>query len=830
MASLIGNCLAKLVAAQKISQKAADAALALHEGIQDRLYPNMGPAAADAAAALEAARVMADSAKRRKYQAAMQAIRDNDIQQRMAAHSKGNVSGLIASMTRDIWDDASGGSKLNVESLSDATAQRLRAQAKPLVEAYHSRMFGLVRDDDAIWNVIREGFGRETGDQVAKQASQAWKKTIDTAVGEVTRAGRDLAVREDWRFMQFWESPRIRKVSEKEFLDDVMAEARGGGLRLRNKVSGKDATAIEVPGIIQNAYQDIFHGRGEGGAGGFSNKMRVFQFDDPESYIRLMQKYGSGKGGLYNAMLGHIEGMSREIALVKVFGPNYEAAFKKHLTAAKEDYSVRMMGKPMAHIGRGLIRETPVGAERIFQHLTGQLSGVESELMAGIMGALRNLATAARLGTAIISAVTGDTVTAGFAAQHLGMAPTAVLARFLKDVVGDKEYAKELAAQLGLSASTVMDAALGSKRFADEIAGSGLTGRLAETIIRAQGLQAWTEGMKRAFTMEMMGLIARQSDFAFDKLDDRFANFLRRYGFSAAEWDRLRAAPQIEAEGARFFDAQGVAHADRHLADRMLSAIVDERRFAVIEPDARVRSMASGGMKRGTLLGEAARTSFLFKSFAMSIINTHLMRMTMEIHRAEGLGKVSKASRMGAFFIASAVAGAAALQASQLVQGRDPAPMDDLAFWGAAFLRGGGLGYYGDFLYSSATRGEGGVYEAFAGPVLGVGVEMAAGIAGEIPATYNWLVKGKKFKSSISGKDLAKWVKAFTPGSTLFYTRAATDRLIFDQMQSLIDPDYRQSFAREEQRIKKEFGQGFWWRRGRLAPSRAPDMGNALGR
>ena len=64
MASLISNCLAKLVAAKKISQKAADSALALHEGIGKRLYPDMGPASADAAAALEAARVMADSAKR----------------------------------------------------------------------------------------------------------------------------------------------------------------------------------------------------------------------------------------------------------------------------------------------------------------------------------------------------------------------------------------------------------------------------------------------------------------------------------------------------------------------------------------------------------------------------------------------------------------------------------------------------------------------------------------------------------------------------------------------------------------------------------------------
>ena len=52
--------------------------------------------------------------------------------------------------------------------------------------------------------------------------------------------------------------------------------------------------------------------------------------------------------------------------------------------------------------------------------------------------------------------------------------------------------------------------------------------------------------------------------------------------------------------------------------------------------------------------------------------------------------------------------------------------------------------------------------------------------------------------------------------------------MIFDQMQAMMDPDYRSSFAREEKRIKKEFGQGFWWGKGKMLPSRLPDIRNAL--
>ena len=520
----------------------------------------------------------------------MSAIRQTEITGRMEAHSKGKTAGLIAAMTRDVYDEATPGfEKINVESLTDATAQRLRSKLKPLIEAYQSRLAGLSQDTDSVWNVIREGFGRDTGDQVAKQASAAWKDTIETAVKDVTHAGRDLAVREDWRFMQFWETSRIRQFSEKEFLNDMMAEAKGGGLRVRDKANSEDATALAIPGIIQNAYRDIFHGRGEGGASGFSNKTRVFNFEDPESYIRMMQKYGTGKGGLYNAMLGHVESMAKEIAWTQVFGPNYEAAFKKLQAVAEEDYTSRTLGKGLQQVARGLIRDTPIGATHIFQHLTGQLSAVENEMMAGIMGGLRNVSTFARLGGAIISAVPGDSVTAGLAAQHMGMAPTAVLSRLVKDLVTDREGGNEIAAQLGLSSASIMDSALGAKRFQDEIAGSGLSGRLAETVIRIQGLQAWTEGLKRAFSMEAMGMVARQSDFAFEQTDPAFRNFLQSYGFTAKEWDDLRAAPQLTAEGARFFDPQSVT--DRRLADRMLSAIIDERRFAVIEPDARVRSM-----------------------------------------------------------------------------------------------------------------------------------------------------------------------------------------------------------------------------------------------
>lgn len=82
----------------------------------------------------------------------------------------------------------------------------------------------------------------------------------------------------------------------------------------------------------------------------------------------------------------------------------------------------------------------------------------------------------------------------------------------------------------------------------------------------------------------------------------------------------------------------------------------------------------------------------------------------------------------------------------------------------------------------------------------------------------------------VSGKTLAQHIKAWTPGSSLWFSKIVTDRILFDQIQTMIDPNYRQAFSRYEKRMKKDFGQGFWWRPGDALPTRGPDFAAATNR
>lgn len=799
----IANCLTKLVGAGRITQKAADDALALHEGIQGRLYPEMGPATADAGAALEAARVMAEAARDRKLEAAQQAIRQAEIFDRMQKHPRGQTVGLMSSMVRDNWEGGRAmGSALNIESHSEAVTKRLLGIMDGTLDKYRSTMVGLRQDTESIWNVVDELFGRDTGDQSAKGAAKAFQDATTYAVDRVKRGGKRVSVLDDWRLPQFWDASRTKGVTEREFVDDLMQEVRAGSMRVMDKEGQGEAPVTMIPGIIQNAYKDITLGRGAGSAGpsGFSNQLRVFRFDNPDAYKRLMKKYGIGDGGLYNTLSGHLSGMGKEIAFVEVLGPKYEQNFKSLLEKAQRaDAENLTTGQRFKN---SISMNSPAAAQRTYDALSGKLGVPQNELMAGIGGGLRNIQTASRLGSAAIAALPGDSITMTLAANHSGIPATAVLGRLIKDLAND-EKAEAIARQLNLTAASVMDNAIGSKRFADEVVGQGLTARLADTIMRASGLNTWTEGLKRAFSMEFMGAIARNSDQKFETLDPVFRGFFERYGFNAAEWDKLRATPHLEADGAKFFDVNGVE--DQRLADRLMSAIIDERHMAVLEPDARIRGAMSAGLQRGTVMGEAVRSATQFKSFPMTYMMTHMMRAAAQD------GNWSKASHTAKILALMTVAGAVTVQMQSIIAGRNPNNMDTPQFWWESFIRGGGGGMMGDFVNSTVSRGGDGITEMLMGP----------GPAAVV-STADLLKNGFTSKNGFNGKSLAQYMKGWTPGSSLWYSKLATDRLVFDQIQAMIDPDYRKSFSRYEKRMKKDFDQTFWWSPGQTAPRQAP--------
>ena len=155
------------------------------------------------------------------------------------------------------------------------------------------------------------------------------------------------------------------------------------------------------------------------------------------------------------------------------------------------------------------------------------------------------------------------------------------------------------------------------------------------------------------------------------------------------------------------FDVNAVE--GERLPDRLMSTVINNRHFAVIEPDARIRGAMATGLQRGTVLGEAVRSAVQFKSFPMNFMMTHMMHALTQ----GDMGNC--AYRTSQMFFIMTLAGAATVQMQSLIAGRDPQDMGTGGIWTESMIRGGGLGMLGYF-DSFVSRGGEGITQLLAGP------------------------------------------------------------------------------------------------------------------
>ncbi|MGQ4274972.1 hypothetical protein [Terrihabitans sp. B22-R8] len=802
-ASDVSGCIDRLVEARQIKPELGERAKEFHRSLVEGSADALGRAPADAVAAIEVANVMLDQARQRKLKVSIQATQQARIRDEVLAHPKGVGWGASAVLAGDPFESG----VRNVESQIQVVERRLFKHLSEALEAYKSRLPGAVADSAGGRKTIQELRGVDTGDDVAKRAAVGFRTANEEAVKLYRANGGLLHELGDWRSPQFWDSARVREFGD-DFERDILDAVSQGALRIWDKKTYAPAPADKIPDIVRAARDAIQFERGgtSGAAPGFGTATRVFRFQDNEAgnvaFFRLMDKYGPGTGGYLDMMIGHLKGAAREVALVQIMGPDHAAtaAMLKRIVSEGDMKKSGLRPLNPAHWFSG------AGAfDRMYRYLTGELNAVESSTVATIFGTARTLSSAANLGSAVVSAVPGDTVTAAFAANHNGLPMARVISRAMQEIVTENADTRATAARLNVTSHALMDHVLGAQRFDDEVLPRNVAGRAADAVMRLQGLNRWTNSIKRAFEMEFLGLIADQSGKGFAEIDPKFRGFLERHRFREADWETLRSASLFDVDGAKFWDADAVE--DRALSDRMLAAIFDERRYAVIESGARTAQLAMA--KRGTLTGEFMRSSLQFKSFPLTMIMTHGMRLWLNAGTPQG------AAQAVSFMVASTAAGALVVQAKSLLSGKDPRPMDDPKFWASATLSGGALGIYGDLLSSTITRTGLGPFETVVGPVIGEAVntyqalrDAAGGIVGE--------------EQGNPGRSLLRAAKRWTPGANIWWARLGIDRLIFDQVQTAVDPDYRQSFSRMQQYAEKEFGQSYWFAPGTTSPQRAP--------
>jgi hypothetical protein len=208
----------------------------------------------------------------------------------------------------------------------------------------------------------------------------------------------------------------------------------------------------------------------------------------------------------------------------------------------------------------------------------------------------------------------------------------------------------------------------------------------------------------------------------------------------------------------------------------------------------------------------------VLKSFSLTLAYMHLNRAINA-----DLPRMTRAKFAAQLVIGATVLGALGAQMKNIAAGKDPQDMTDPKFWLKAATTGGGLGIFGDLIFNDVSR-IGSFSDFVLGPVLSEEIPQAMKLT--LGTAQQLVTKGETHGQ---GKALADFARLMMPGRSLWYGSLAFDRMIFDEIQKQVDPDYAESFQRRESAAMSQSGQEYFSPPGSgFPPQRAPNLERAL--
>lgn len=797
--------------------------------LDDRLRQGGERAAAD----------LVSEAKLKQYRQALGILAQSRLMQYMVDAAPRGIDGLDALKRVSAFIADGKSNFLSIESRARAVRNDALRQMITTMEATNPKFFGLFENMDGVRDLVRELYGEESGNAAAKIGAKQFHDVAEQLRQRFNRAGGDVGQLESWAIPQHHSQWRVAKATVDPWVADVLPKLD------RSKYINDDGTRMtdaQVDDFLRHAYETISTGgalkndpgafKGNGMRANRGNASREIHFKDAQGYLDYQAKYGDRS--LYQVLLGHIEGVSKDVAVVETMGPNPDQTFRylvdsayQHLVSADPTQLGKLNSRYNPKTGAGSV------ADR-YNIVSGKTDPVASELLARSFDTLRSWLISARLGSSVITSMS-DEATLHLTAKVNGLPEMKLLANELATMDPSNRMEERVAQRAGLSLNTLI-ASL--NRFGQSDLGAGFSNRLANSVLRASGLNAWTEARKRSFGVTMMGAIGgvTKDHAALADIDAADHRLLLSKGITDTDFQVWKAATLEDWGGGndtmltpdaiyRIPDTQLA-----HLGDptqlkadavtRLLGAVLEETDVAVTEPGVNERAqMAAAGVRRGTWKGEIMKSFFLFKSFPMAMIERHIMRgANLPTHGG-------KAAYIASLLVATTVLGAASLQVDQVLQGKDPRNLNvfekgGVKNWIAAMLKGGSLGIYGDFLFSDATQHGGSPFATIAGPVAGEAEELLNLSQGNIVRHF----AGQKVNE---GAQLVRFGKGLTPGASLWYAKAGLDHLIFHNLQEYFSPGY---LGTMKAKAARDYGQQFWWEPGQAVPDRAPDLGAMTGK
>ncbi|WP_336148396.1 hypothetical protein [Acinetobacter ursingii] len=771
----------------------------------------------------------------RKHKIAAQDILTQSKNLAALDHPKLSASEVVDRMV------ASHGDMSGIQSI-DSKARAIAAIYRgDLVDFYTNvkGAAGIFTDAELVQKIVRERFGDSTGDPLAKKISDKMGDVFETMRERFNRNGGDIGKLDNWGMPQTHNLAKIAKAGKQAWVNKAESLI---DTRQYVKENGDYYSQQEIRSLLEYTYDTLSTGGankievGRQRAGGGTSKVtnrnaesRVLHFKDANAWLEYQNEFGGMQ--FVDLVEAHINGLSKDIAVVENLGSNPTTAFRILTDAADAKDRER---KIVTTKGNSTLNRANI----MFKEFMGENSP-QSEVLANLGLAYRSLNVASLLGGTTIASIADQATIAKTAHVH-GLSYRQTFGELVSQLNPANKADRELAHSLGLATEEM----LGSiARWSDD----GLTAThgkseklarissaLATQVLRVSGLNALTSASKVGFTKMLMnkyGTLSRSKAWADLDVMDR--ELLQNTGLDERAWQVFQLAdPVVDRKGNQLMTARSIyeipdeklkefgdpKRIKDEVSSQLQAHLLDEQGMAVIEAGLRERTWMQVGAK-GTVTGEIFKGITQFKSFASAF----LMRQGSRTFSQQGVK--GKAAYGIPLFVTMTLLGGLVVQLRELLNGNDPQTMwdsDDPKKTGSFFLRsvvaGGGLPVLGDILAAGVDTSGRDANSFIAGP-LGDDFTTVLGL------TVGNLTQYNEGRDTNFGNEAFRFLKGKIPAQNLWYTKAAINRLIFDNIQDTIAPGYRDKALRkaEKQQDRSRWLGDFDWGSG-FDEARAPDF------
>ncbi|APJ18545.1 hypothetical protein [Acinetobacter baumannii] len=693
---------------------------------------------------------------------------------------------------------------------------------------------GVFTDQELVQKIVRERFGENTGDALAKKISDKMGDVFETMRDRFNRNGGDIGKLDNWGLPQTHNLEKIAKAGKEAWVNKAESLI---DTRQYVHENGDYYSQQEIRSLLEYTYDTLSSdgankievGRQATGSGTSKvtnrhSESRVLHFKDAESWLEYQSEFGGMQ--FVDLVEAHINGLSKDIAMVENLGSNPKTALKILMdAAAKKDWE--------KGIEENQTKSSRKRAQVMFDEFSGGNSP-QSQVLANLGLAYRSMNVASMLGGTTIASLADQATIAKNASVH-NVSYRKAFGGLIEQLNPANKADRELAHSLGLATEEM----LGSiARWSDD----GLTSTygkseklarissgVATQVMRVSFLNALTSASKVGFTkllMEKYGRLSRSK--AWNDLDVQDRELLSNTGLDERAWQVFQLAePVVDRKGNQLMSARSIyeipdekltAFGDPkqvkdQVASQLQAHLLDEQGMAVIEAGLRERTWMTVGAK-GTITGEVFKGLMQFKSFSASF----LMRQGSRAMAQEGLkGKAAYAIPL---MVSMTLLGGLVVQLREILNGNDPQTIYDsndpkkaTSFFMRSLVAGGGLPVLGDILVAGTDTSGRDANSFVSGP-------LGSDFTGLLGLTVGNLTQYNEGKDTNFGNEAFKFVKGKIPAQNLWYTKAAINRMVFDEMQDTIAPGYREKALRKAERQQDR--ERFWG--DDVTDIRAPDF------